>query len=163
MSLTLVRFSLGTHQCALALGAVHEVLRVVAVTPLPVAPRFVEGVINRRGVVTPVLDLRKRIGLECGPYDSATRIVVTAIGGQPAGLIVDDVSDVVTIDTAAMGLDPSEALGLDLRQYADRVVRVGDDLVVVIDSEKILTPDEAHAFETAVIPQEGGSGQREDA
>lgn len=162
MSLTLVRFALGTHHCALTLDAVHEVLRIVAVTPLPVAPTFVEGVINRRGVVTPVIDLRKRVGIECGPYDSATRILVTTIGGQPAGLIVDDVSEVMAIDGAAMGIDPTEALGIDLRQYADRVVRAGNDLVVVIDPEKILTPDEAHAFEAADLSQEGDDGHSTD-
>lgn len=157
MSLTLVRFALGDHQCALALDDVREVLRIVAVTPLPVAPAFVEGVINRRGIVTPVIDLRRRIGLACGPYDNTTRILIAAIGGHSTGLIVDDVSSVVVIDEAGLGIDPTEALGIDLRQYASRVVRDGADLVVVIDPAKILTPDETREFEAA-LPQDGAGG-----
>lgn len=154
--MTLVRFSLGDHQCALALGHVDEVLRAVAVTPLPVAPPFVEGVINRRGAVTPVIDLRKRVGVPCGPYDSATRIIMTAIGGQFTGVIVDEVTEVVDIGDAELGIDPSEALGIDLRQYSSRVVRVGTELVVVIDPAKMLTPDEERQFEAAVKGDAGG-------
>lgn len=156
MSLTLVRFSLGEHRCAMALGDVDEVLRVVAVTPLPVAPAFIEGVINRRGVVTPVIDLRKRVGLSCGPYDSTTRIVMTAIHGQSTGVIVDEVSEVVEISEAGLGIDPSEALGMDLRQYASRVVRDGTELVVVIDPGKILTPDEDREFDVMQQDDAGG-------
>ena len=109
MSLTLVHFTIGTPQCGLAVVAVEEVLRVVAVTPLPGAPAFVEGVINRRGTVTPVIDLRKRVGLVPGPYDESTRIVITSLRGHPAGLIVDEVSDVITIDGAGM---PQAAVAL---------------------------------------------------
>jgi purine-binding chemotaxis protein CheW len=154
VNLTLVRFALGEYHCALALEDVSEVLRVVAVTPLPVAPAFVEGVINRRGVVTPVIDLRKRVGLSCGPYDNTTRILITSIGGHSIGVIVDEVSNVVVIDEAGLGIDPSEALGMDLRQYSSRVVRDGTDLVVVIDPEKMLTADEEREFEAAVRPQD---------
>lgn len=158
MSLTLVRFALGDYQCALALDDVREVLRVVAVTPLPVAPEFVEGVINRRGHVTPVIDLRKRVGLPCGPYDNTTRILITAIGDHSTAVIVDEVTGVVEIDEAGLGIDPSDALGIDLRQYASRVVRDGLDLVVVIDPAKILTPDEEREFEAAVLPKDGADG-----
>ena len=153
MSLTLVHFTIGTHQCGLAVEAVEEVLRVVAVTPLPGAPAFVEGVINRRGVVTPVIDLRKRVGLAPGPFDEATRIVITTLRGHPAGLIVDAVSDVITIDEAGMGIDPTEVLGLDLRQYAARVVTAEGALVVVIDPACILTDEEGRQFGAAVPPQ----------
>lgn len=163
MSLTLVRFALGDHRCGLSIDDVSEVLRVVAVTPLPVAPAFVEGMINRRGVVTPVIDLRKRVGLLPGPYDSSTRILMTSIEGQSTGLIVDEVSDVVVIEPSGMGIDPSDALGLDLRQYASRVVRDGADLVVVIDPAKILTADEVRAFEAAVPLQGDDGGQSQDA
>lgn len=152
MSMTLVRFSVGRHHCGLPVEAVDEVLRVVAVTPFPVAPPFVEGVINRRGVVTPVIDLRKRVGVACGPYDSTTRIVIARLGSRHAGLIVDDVSDVVVIDRAAMGLDPTDALGIDLRQYSSRIVRDGDDLVVVVDPAKILTDEEGKELDAATIP-----------
>ena len=152
MSLTLVLCTIGTHQCGLAVDAVDEVLRAVAVTPLPGAPRFVEGVINRRGTVTPVIDLRKRVGLEPGPYDESTRIVVTALRGHPAGLIVDAVSDVITIDEAGMGIDPTEVLGLDLQQYAARVVTAEGALVVVIDPACILTDEEGRQFGAAVPP-----------
>ena len=152
MSLTLVRFTIGPHHCGLPVGQVEEVLRAVAVTPLPGAPAFVEGVINRRGTVTPVIDLRTRVGVVSGPYDVATRILVTSLRGHPAGLIVDDVSDVTSIDDTEMGIDPTATLGIDLGRYASRVVNAEGSLVVVIDPARILTDEEGRQFDAAVPP-----------
>lgn len=147
MSLTLIRFSLGPHHCGLPIAEVREVLRIVAVTPLPEAPDFVEGVIDVRGRVIPVLDMRKRLGLEPGPHDSATRIVITSLRGHPAGLIVDEVSEVSEIEEADMGIDPSQSLGIDLHRYVSRVVKAGDELIVVIDSGNILSTEEGSQFD----------------
>lgn len=159
MTETLVRFSVGPHSCAMPIEAVQEVLRIVAVTPLPRAPKFVEGVINLRGVVTPVLDLRRRFGLEAPAADSSTRILIARLGRTAAGLIVDDVTDVSAIDAESRGIDPTEALGINLRQYASRVVQVDGSLVIVIDPATLLTDAEVAAVEAAATEEESDAGQ----
>lgn len=106
----LVTFSVGPRQLALPVSQVEEVLRIVAITPLAGAPPFVEGIINRRGVTTPVIDLRKRNGVECGPYDSTTHIVVVSVRGRSTGLIVDEVHDVVESAESFAVIDPSAIL-----------------------------------------------------
>lgn len=149
---TLVRFTLGPYACGIEAGEVREVLRIVEITPIPRAPEFVEGVVNLRGAIIPIIDLRKRCGVVAGVFDSATRILVLKLRGSPAGLIVDDVTDVADVDGAGAGIDPSEALGIDLRQYAARVITIGDQLTVVIEPARILTEAEATALEATPLP-----------
>lgn len=148
LSLTIVQFLLGPHRCALPIEELQEVLRIVAVTHFPRAPGFVEGVIDLRGVVLPVIDMRKRFGLAPGPFDSETRIIIAPLRGRRTGLIVDHVSQVASIDAAHMGIDPSESLGLNMH-YVRRVVKMDEHLVSVLDLDKILTDEEWNQFEDA--------------
>lgn len=151
MSVTIVKFSVGVHHCALPVSDLEEVLQVVAITPLPVALSFVEGVINRRGAVTPVIDLRKRIGVDCGPFDSSTHILIANLRGRQAGLIVDEVTDVVAVDASAIGVDPTAMIGGGLNRCASRIIKDEDGLVVILDPDRILTDDEGMAFDAAKI------------
>lgn len=120
----LVTFSVGPQRYAMAVAHVDEVLRIVALTPSPGAPPFIEGVINRRGMTTPVIDLRKRHGVAAGPYDASTHILITSIHGKTTGLIVDDVHDVVASEESVRVLDPvtilndAEARELDAARFA---------------------------------------------
>ena len=149
MSLSIIEFRIGPHLCALPIGSVQEVLRIAEVTHLPGAPGFVEGALNLRGRVLPVIDLRRRLGLSPGPFDDSTHILITPLRGHHAGLIVDEVNRVAEIDDTHMGIDPGESLGIDLRCVA-RVVREEDSLVIVLSLEKLLTEEEGRQFEAAV-------------
>ena len=126
MSDTLVRFALGDRHCAVPVSDIDEVIRIVAITPVAGAPKFIEGVINRRGVITPVIDLRKRSGVAAGPFDATTHILITTVRGRSTGLIVDDVKDVGGADDGA-------------------------DAITVIDPATILTDAEGKAFDAAQI------------
>ena len=110
MSATLVRFALGDRHCALPVAAIDEVIRIVAIKPLAGAPPFVEGVINRRGVITPVIDLRKRSGIVPGAFDATTHILITSVRGKSTGLIVDEVTEVGDADDAITLIDPATIL-----------------------------------------------------
>lgn len=121
----LVKFSVGASQLALPVNDVDEVIRIVAITPVFDAPPFVEGVINRRGEITPVIDLRKRAGLVPGPFDSTTHILITRARGRHVGLIVDAVTDIAPLDEG--------------------------ETVTVMDPATILTPEEGRAFDAAQI------------
>src|SRR5438874_4320237 len=85
----LVVFQLGAELYGVEIARVHEIIRLQTVTRVPRAPSFVEGVINLRGKVIPVVDLRRRFGLPTVEHTRATRIVVVEIGAQVVGIIVD--------------------------------------------------------------------------
>src|SRR6267154_1722021 len=91
----LVVVQLGAELYGVDIACVHEIVRMQTVTRVPRAPAFVEGVINLRGKVTPVIDLRHRFNLPAAEHTRASRIVVVEIGDQVVGLIVDAVSEVL--------------------------------------------------------------------
>jgi len=148
VTLHIAEFKLGPHHCALTLDRVQEVLRIVAVTPLPQAPPFIEGVLDLRGHVLPVVDLRARFGLPSRPYDDATHVLVAPLRGHPAALIVDEVLGVSLIDKSHMGIDPSLELGLDIRCLS-RVVQQEGRLCLVLDLDKIFSEAEGAEFDAA--------------
>ena len=93
----LVVFSLAGEAYGVDIEAVREIIRMEEITQVPNAPEFVEGVINLRGMVCPVLDLRKRLGVDVSETTNESRIVVVEIDGEQVGLIVDEVTQVLRI------------------------------------------------------------------
>jgi len=93
----LVTFRLGTEQFAIGIEEVREINRLETVTAVPQAPHFIEGVMNLRGNVIPVVNLRKRFRMGERQYDSTTKVIIVSIGGRFTGLIVDAVSEVLRI------------------------------------------------------------------
>ena len=93
----LVVFDLAAESYGVDIGTVREIIRVQEITHVPNAPDFVEGVINLRGKVIPVVDLRKRFGLEVGEQTAESRIVVVDIAGEDIGVMVDAVAEVLRI------------------------------------------------------------------
>src|ERR687888_2756041 len=98
----LVVFQLGAELYGVEIARVHEIIRLQAVTRVPRAPAFVEGVINLRGKVIPVVDLRRRFGLPPAEHTRASRIVVVELGDHVVGITVDGVSEVLRVDTATV-------------------------------------------------------------
>lgn len=137
MSLSLVRFTLDGAGFAFPVSEVKEVVRMVEITRLPDAPAL-EGVINLRGTVLPVIDLRKRLGLQAGPCTYATRILICSAHGHTAGLIVDEVPGVAEMEPGDSAGAPAQAPGINIRPYVSGVVKVGGELVLVLDGAKIL-------------------------
>ena len=86
----MVVFEIGREVYGVDIETVHEIIRMQEITAIPRAPQFVEGVINLRGKVIPVVDLRKRFALQMSEYTKATRIVVVDIGRNTIGMIVDE-------------------------------------------------------------------------
>ncbi|WP_206915673.1 chemotaxis protein CheW [Alicyclobacillus suci] len=119
---------------------VMSVERMLDISPVPRTLSYIKGVANLRGTVTPVVDLRERVGLrgqsEVG--DDARRIVVVEVDEMTVGLIVDAVEDVVSIDEAAVEPAPAVVGGLQA-VYLDGVARVGERLMVVLNLERILS------------------------
>ena len=128
---------------------VQEIRGWTKVTPLPNSPRYIKGVLNLRGTIVPIIDLRLRFNLDETPYDACTVIVVVNVGGRLAGLVVDAVSDVISL-TPEQRRNPPEFEGQVNRQFVQGLTQVDDKLLVLIDVDKLINPDTlAQAAEAA--------------
>ena len=139
--LQLVSFKLGNEEFAVDILKIQEINRMVEITKVPKAPAFVEGVINLRGKVIPIIDLRKRFGLEVSEYTKNTRIVVVDIEGKVVGLVVDGVSEVLRLPLSAVEPPPPVVAGID-SEYINGVGTLEDRLLILLNLEKVLSHDE---------------------
>ena len=120
-SLQFLTFRVEQEEYGVELLAVQEIRAFSAITPLPGSPPHLKGIINLRGVLIPVIGLRERFGLASVPYDRYTVIVVLHVGGRIVGVVVDAVSDVLTL--AASEIDPSPDLALSCLLYTSPIPR----------------------------------------
>ena len=139
-SAQLLTFVLAGQPYALPILAVQEIRRYSPATAIPSAPSYVLGVINLRGKVVPVFDLHLRFGMGAGDVDRLTVIIVVAVGTRHIGLVVDDVSKVLTIRPGAMQGPPELAQHIDT-SFILGLVRDGEALVTIIDVERLIGPD----------------------
>lgn len=128
----LVVFELGDERYGLDIDSVYEIIRHQPVTAVPQAPSFVEGVINLRGRIIPVVDLRRRFGMMSGTLTKASRIVVCEAAGTRVGLVVDGVSEVLMVNNESVEQTPDVAAGYDAN-YLRGIAKLGDRLVILLD------------------------------
>jgi purine-binding chemotaxis protein CheW len=143
----LVSFRVGNEDFALEIQRVQEIIRHQALTRVPNSPAFVEGVINLRGKVIPVIALRKRFGVEQQLPNGQTRIVILEVNGMVLGFIVDSVPQVVRIPITAI-VDPPRVFE-SRRAYVTGVAKTQDRLLILLDVDRVLeeieTAGSAHA------------------
>lgn len=144
--LQVVSFNLRGEEYAVEITKVKEIILLEGVTKVPQMPGFIEGIINLRGTVIPVIDLRKRFGLPSPEADDHTRIVVTRMGNRIVGLIVDSVSQVMKIPQANIQPPPDTIAGL-AGEYLTGVGKVDERLIILLDIEKIMSADEMQLLE----------------
>lgn len=137
----LVVFDLAAEAYGVDIGAVREIIRMQDITKVPGAPEIVEGIINLRGNVIPVVDLRKRFRLEVTKRDKDNRIVVVDIGGQDIGVVVDAVNEVLRIASDSVE-PPSSVITTAESVYLLGIVKLEGRLVILLDLEKVLTDSE---------------------
>jgi purine-binding chemotaxis protein CheW len=143
----LVIFRLGKEEFGIEVSFVNSVIRMREITRIPRAPHFLEGVINLRGQITAIIDLRKHFGLESKAYDDKTRILVLEFGDIKVGLIVDAVYEVVRLPKENIEPPPS-VLESQLGQHHVKGVGKHDDrLIIIIDVESLLTRKEIESVE----------------
>ncbi len=148
--LQLVTFRLGQEEFSLDILKVQEIIRHMELTRVPRTPDFVEGVINLRGRVIPVLDLRKRFGLPDVEDTSATRIIVVEVDGVTVGFKVDGVSEVLRIN--ADTVEPPPALVTNIESdYIKGVGKLDNRLLILLDVAKILSRSEKDALGRAMV------------
>jgi purine-binding chemotaxis protein CheW len=145
----LVTFRLGQELFAADIFSVERVLRYAPPNSVPDAPAWVEGVLEHRGAVIPVVDMRRRIALPELAITPATRILVLTTADGFVGAIVDAVLEVVAVPVANMSPPPPLFRGL-AAEFLRGVAKVRDRLIVVLEMERVLTSADRLTFEAAV-------------
>jgi purine-binding chemotaxis protein CheW len=139
--LQLVSFNIGEEEFGVNILQVQEIIRMLEVTRVPNAPEYIDGVINLRGRVIPIIDLRRRFGMPRKEHDKNTRIVVVELEGQVVGFVVDAVSEVLRIQRSVTEPPPSLVGGVR-EEYITAVGKLEDRLLILLDLEKVLQENE---------------------
>ena len=134
-------FRIGSELYAIDIMRIKEIIRPQKLTPIPKAPSFIEGVINLRGVVIPVADLRKRFDQPISEANRKNRIVVCSLSGRIIGLMVDEVTEVKRFGRQEIAPAPQFIDGPEAHYFLG-VARRDEDLIMLIDLEKVLSSDE---------------------
>ncbi len=133
---------IGSEEFAVDVLSVQEINRIVEVTRVPKTPPYVEGVINLRGRIIPVLDLRKLFGLTGAQQTTQTRIVVVSVQARLVGLIVDSVEEVLRVPKSA--IEPPPSVGtMAGAEFTQGVGRIDDRLLILVDLNRLLLAREA--------------------
>jgi len=118
---------------------------MMELTAVPNTPRFVEGVVNLRGRIIPVINLRSRLGLVVKQYDSETRIIVVDLEDKTIGFIVDEVNEVLRIPKSITEQPPDVVSGVN-SSYITAIGKLEDKLLILLDLTKILSNEEVEAL-----------------
>jgi purine-binding chemotaxis protein CheW len=148
--LHMVGFSVGKEEFCVDILKVQEIIRMMEITKIPNAPDFVEGIINLRGKVIPIIDFGKRCNLYGGNEvdENHRRIVVVAIGEKTVGLVVDKVSQVIKLEEDLISSTPDVVKGCN-SEFISGVGKSGDKLLILLDLEKLFGQGELERIEIA--------------
>ena len=152
----LVTFRLAEVDFAIPIEDVQEINRVESITSVPRAPYFVEGVMNLRGNVIPVIDLRKRFEMEFRPYDETTKVIIVKLQEKLVGFVVDSVSEVLRVPKDSLETPPEIiAENIDTR-FIKAICKLEekDKIILVIDILNVLSDEEKEKLETLMSSEE---------
>lgn len=145
----LVVFDLSGELFAISIERINTIIRMTAITQVPGCDYGVEGVINLRGSILPVMDPRKRFGLELKEADRQSRIVVVEAHGQMIGLIVDAVTETLRLAISEIE-PPSQAISNSDTRYVRGIGKAGDKLLILLDIDKLLSEQDVERAMAAV-------------
>jgi purine-binding chemotaxis protein CheW len=146
--LQLVSFKIGDEEFGVDILSVQEINRMSQITKVPNTPDFIEGVINLRGRIIPVIDLRVKLGMARIQHGKNTRIVVVELKGKTLGFIVDEVNEVLRVPREITEAPP-DMVGSINSDYITSIGKLEDRLLILLDLEKILSTSEFNVIETA--------------
>ncbi len=139
--LQLVSFLIEKEEFGVDILRVQEIIRPMDITRVPNTPSFIEGVINLRGRIVPVVDLRSRFGMAKRERSGTTRIIVVELAEKVVGFMVDAVKEVIRVDGNTIEPPPELAVGIDT-PYIKGVVKLDDRLLILLDLEEVLSEKE---------------------
>ncbi|MFN3782063.1 MAG: chemotaxis protein CheW [Candidatus Kapaibacteriota bacterium] len=135
--LQLVTFELAGEFFGIEILKVQEISPMTKITRVPNAPKYVEGVINLRGKVIPVVDLRKLMNLNLRDYDASSRIIVLHLDGKIIGILVDKMNEVIWVNKNSIETNPTQSESKISENYIIGVVNLEDRLVILLDLYKL--------------------------
>ena len=141
----LVIFEVDHEHYGVDIANVESIIRMQPLTRLPNTPRFIDGVTNLRGDVVPIINLRKRFGMEPQEATRDTRIMIANLGGVKAGLVVDAVAQVSRVTEADMEVPP-QMLQTSHSAFIRSIAHLGDHLVILLDLAKVLSLEERESL-----------------
>ena len=136
--LQFVTFNLGKQKYAIDILKVQEINNLKEITPIPNAPTYMEGAINLRGKVIPVLNLRRRLHLESKDMTELSKIVIADLNGLVLGMVVDSVSDVLRIPSDIVEAAPPVITGSSRSDFVLGIAKLSDMLVIILDMDKMV-------------------------
>ncbi len=139
--LQLVSFKLDEIEYGIDILSVHEILRIPEITRLPNTPEYIKGVINLRGNVIPVVDIRLRFGMQQVALTELSRIIVVEIGEKLVGLLVDNVHQVIRLSRSRID-EPHDLIEGISTEFISGIGRLQDRLIVILRLDNILFSDE---------------------
>ena len=143
-------FTLGQEEYGIDILKVQEIRGYDAVTKIANAPPFIKGVINLRGVIVPIVDLRIKFNLGNPTYDQFTVVIILNIGKRVMGVVVDGVSDVIQLSSDNLRPSPEFGSILDTR-YILGLGTVEERMIIVVDIERLMTSQEMSLVEAAAV------------
>lgn len=146
--LQLVTFKLGDEEFGVDILKVQEINRMMDITKIPNAPQFIEGVINLRGKIIPIVDLRKKLGFDNikGVSEKTTRIIVVELDGLVLGFIVDSVSEVLRVPENTIEPPPSIVGGVE-SDYIEGVGKLENRLLILLELKKLFSSTDRKEME----------------
>jgi purine-binding chemotaxis protein CheW len=145
----LVTFNIGEEEYGIYITQIQEINRLGKITRLPKSPDFIEGVTNLRGEVIPVIDTKKRFGLDLRDNDDRTRIIIVDMAGKKTGLIADRVNEVLRLPTSNISPPPPVMSTRTEAQFLSGIGKLdnGERMILLLDAEKILNIEEQEALQ----------------
>jgi len=144
--LQLVTFNLSEEEYAVDILNIQGINRMMAITRVPNSAHFVEGIINLRGQVIPVIDLRKRLSMPIKQADRESRIIVVEIDEKVVGFIVDRVNEVLRVSSSITEAPPAMVTGGVDSEFITAVAKLEDRLITLLDLQKLLSADEINSL-----------------
>lgn len=144
----LVSFELDKEEYGVDVLSVREIIRLPAITKMPNTPNYVEGIINLRGTVVPIISLRRRFSLMDAELDRRSRILVMEAGGALTGFIVDAVAEVIRISSTEIQPPPAVTFGNAAQEAITGVVNHAERLLIVLDLNRLFSEEEQELLGT---------------
>ncbi len=140
-SIQLVSFSVGNEDYGVHIGQVQEIIRMTTITHLPQTEEYVKGIINLRGNIIPIIDMRMKFNMEALAYSELTRVIVVNMNDKLVGIVVDSVARVLELPEKEIEDPPSIIHGLS-KDFIDGIGKTEDSMIIILKVDKVLSAEE---------------------
>jgi purine-binding chemotaxis protein CheW len=145
-----VSFSVGNEDYGVHIEQVQEIIRMTEITALPQTDSYVKGIINLRGNIIPIIDMRTKFNMDAMNYSELTRVIVVNMKEKLVGIVVDSVSRVLELPENEIEAPPDIINGLS-REYIDGIGKIDDNMIIILKIDEVLSADEIKRISAAAV------------